>query len=118
MSQISSVLKEGKPGLKGELTNRVREIIGHTIDNLARQLTILDEPGKEKEISASRALVELKQIYEDYRSKEDRATDRFFASSISRPHKSLTSDGEGLSFGQNDLAKIQTVTSINGRCCP
>lgn len=110
MSQISSVLKEGKSGLKGELTSRVRELIGHTIDNLARQLTILDEPGKEKEISSSRALVELKQIYEDYRSKEDRATDRFFSSSVSRPHKSLTSDGEGLSFGQNDLGKIQTVT--------
>ena len=116
MSQISSVLKEGKPGIKGDLTNRVREIIGHTIDNLARQLTILDEPGKEKEIGSSRVLVELKQIYEDYRSKEDRATDRFFTSSISRPHKSLTSDGEGLSFGQNDLNKIQTVIPTKVSC--
>lgn len=116
MSQISTVLKDGKSGLKGDLTNRVREIIGHTIDNLARQLTILDEPGKEKEITGSRALAELKQIYDDYKSKEDRATDRFFNSSISRPHKSLTSDGEGLSFGQNDLNKIQTVVHSNERC--
>ena len=112
MSQISSVLKEGKSGVRGDLTSRAREIIGHTIDNLARQLTILDEPGKEKEITSSRALVELKQIFEDFRSKEDRATDRFFTSSVSRPHKSLTSGGDGLAFGQNDLNKIQTVRIV------
>lgn len=114
MSQISSVLKEGKSGVRGDLTNRAREIIGYTIDNLSRQLTILDEPGKEKDVSSSRVLVELKQIFEDFRSKEDRATDRFFTSSISRPHKSLTAGGEGLSFGQNDLSKIQSVSEING----
>ena len=59
MSQITSVLKEGKQGLRGDLTSRAREIIGHVIDNLSRQLTVLDEAGKEREVTSSRALVEL-----------------------------------------------------------
>lgn len=109
MSTVASVLKEGKLGLKGELTNRTREVIGHAIDTLARQLAVLDEPGKEKDNFSMRPIFDLRQNFEDFKSKEDKLTDRHFVSSTSKQYKPLTNGGENLSYTQNDMGKIQTV---------
>jgi hypothetical protein len=107
MSTITTALKEGKSGLKGELTGRTREIIGHAIDNLARQLSVIDEPGRDN--GSPRPLIDLKQNFEDFKTKEGRITDRHFASSSAKPIKTLTTGGDGLSYGHSDMGKIQTV---------
>lgn len=107
MSTITTTLKDNKGGLKGELTARTREIIGHAIDTLSRQLSVLDEQGKDN--GSMRPLADLKQNFEDFKTKEDRLTDRFFVSSSVKPQKALTSGGEGLNYGHNDIGKIQTV---------
>ena len=113
MSTVASVLKEGKLGLKGELTTRTREIIGHAIDTLATQLAVLDEPGKEKDNFSMRPLIDLKQNFEDFKCKEDKLTIKHFPSSTSKNYRSLTGNGDNISYTQNDMGKIQTVISAN-----
>lgn len=107
MSTVTNTLKEGKTGLKGELTARTREIIGYAIDTLSRQLSVLDEPGKEN--ATSRPLTDLRQNLEDFKTKEDKVNDKYFTSPTGKTHKSLTSGGDGLSYGHSDMGKIQTV---------
>jgi hypothetical protein len=108
MSTITTTLKHGKSGLKGELTDRTREIIGHAIDNLSRQLSVLDQPGRDN--GSSRPLIDLKENLEDFKSKEDKLTNKHFPSV--KTYKPLASGVDGLNYGHNDIGKIQTVNHI------
>jgi hypothetical protein len=110
MSTITMALREGKDGLKGELTARTRDIIGHAIDNLSRQLSVMDEPARDN--ISPRPLIDLKQNFEDFKAKEDKLTDKHFASTSGRSYKPLVSGGDGLNYGPNDMGKIQTVIQI------
>jgi hypothetical protein len=107
MSTITTALKDGKTGLKGELTSRTRDIIGHAIDNLSRQLSVLEEPGRDN--GSSRPIIDLKQNFEDFKTKEGKLTDRYFSSINHKSSKTLVNGGEGLNYGHNDMGKIQTV---------